>query len=105
MPDDYPTITIRDLVVVATLLNECLGPGAYRRAASTTGASLSLVNASVGRVERLLGHKLLEIEREGRRESRETKAGEAFRLSVADVLDAWDKLVKSVAKAAAMDHL
>jgi hypothetical protein len=113
MPENYPTITIRDVFVVKTLLDEAdrKGSGAYRRAAAAAGISLALVQESITRVETLLGHKLLEVqisrkrtipksEPKERRKSETTIAGEQFKKSAIEVLNSWDKLFNDVAQAA-----
>jgi hypothetical protein len=113
MPEKYPTITIRDIRVVKVLLDEAHrhGKGAYRRTAAAVNASLGMVHESISRVEELLGIKLFEIEvlRKNtnpnvklmeRRTSKETMAGEQFRLSSFELLHSWDTLLDKVASAA-----
>ena len=62
-PALYPTITIRDLFVVWTLLVEVdkEGSGAFRRAAAAAKTTLTMVPESLVRVEIWLEHPLLEV--------------------------------------------
>jgi DNA-binding transcriptional LysR family regulator len=92
---------MRDLEYV---LNLCVdiereGRGAFRRVAEKVGENPSTITLAVDRVEKYVGHPLVETTVKGNRVAKLTPYGEVYVKCCPEVISAWNRLELMIAGA------
>jgi len=102
----YPTITLADIDLVKTVLDQIKegGSGAQARTANMLNINSSMITLRMHDIEAVLGHDLVKKGEKSRRRPILTYVGEEFRHNIGHILGAWDKIVRQVEDAAEMDR-
>ena len=101
----YPAITIADLHLVMTVLNQIKdnGSGALDRTAKILETNPSMVTLTMNRVEAVVGQAFV-VKGKRRRRPILTTVGDQFRYSAGDILKAWDQTMYQVAAAVDLEQ-
>ena len=101
MPSVRKSQTIRDLEYVLKLCEDIErgGCGAFRRIAESVKENTSAITMAVNRVEKYVGHALVETTKKGNRVAKLTRFGKAYIKSCPKVINAWNCLELAIANA------